>query len=366
MNRENRRDKDLKNTYLRVDREGHYGEQYEEILLYKQTVPGLITFYEIEENEEKGLVYVLNHQSSFLESLSGKRMTCEHMESFIKSLVRVMETIDEYLLEPSNLVVEMAYIFGNTKGWEYIYIPGYGENFWHQMEKLSEEWLNYVDYGNEKAVLWAYTFYQKVHAENCFPDELMEILKLEKTEAGDSPSSVVREEDVCWEAEKENKVKKRSWTDNLAKGLKKIISGRKKKDKDIFGDFYGEKTNLGDTCPDLREMAEVLNQTTEKNKNQTFVLIPMGDNGAPAIRVEYFPFLLGRAPEEVDMCLDYPTISRIHARLEGDGKEVRIADMNSANGTSRNGECLKPGTECRLYSGDILKLADLEFVCQWC
>ncbi|MEI3267427.1 MAG: DUF6382 domain-containing protein [Frisingicoccus sp.] len=113
MNRENRRDKDLKNTYLRVDREEKYGEKYEEILLYKQSVPGLITFYEAGEDEEKGLVYILNHQKSFLEALGGGRMTCAHMESLIKSLVRVMETIDEYLLEPSNLVVEMAYIFGS-------------------------------------------------------------------------------------------------------------------------------------------------------------------------------------------------------------------------------------------------------------
>ena len=46
MNRENCRDKDLKNTYLWVDREEKYGEKYEEILLYKQSVPGLISFYE--------------------------------------------------------------------------------------------------------------------------------------------------------------------------------------------------------------------------------------------------------------------------------------------------------------------------------
>ena len=69
MNRENCRDKDLKNTYLWVDREEKYGEKYEEILLYKQSVPGLISFYEAGEDEEQGQVYKLNHQKSFLEAL---------------------------------------------------------------------------------------------------------------------------------------------------------------------------------------------------------------------------------------------------------------------------------------------------------
>ena len=59
MNREHCRSRDLKNTYLWVNREGHYGERYEEILLRRQSIPGLLCFYEIEENDEKGLMW--NH-----------------------------------------------------------------------------------------------------------------------------------------------------------------------------------------------------------------------------------------------------------------------------------------------------------------
>ena len=36
MNREHCRSRDLKNTYLWVNREGHYGERYEEILLRRR------------------------------------------------------------------------------------------------------------------------------------------------------------------------------------------------------------------------------------------------------------------------------------------------------------------------------------------
>lgn len=95
------------------------------------------------------------------------------------------------------------------------------------------------------------------------------------------------------------------------------------------------------------------------------MLVPMGDNEQPVIQVEKYPYILGRAPEEVDGCVDWPQISRIHARLEARGQEIKIVDMSSANGTFRNDEYLKPGMEYTLHTGDILKLADLEFICQF-
>ena len=94
-----------------MNREGKYGEAFEENLLYKQSVPGLLSFYEVQEEGEAVLVYGLNHKKSCLEVLEGKRMDCEWMADFIRSLVRVLETVDEYLLDLSDLVIEMAYIF---------------------------------------------------------------------------------------------------------------------------------------------------------------------------------------------------------------------------------------------------------------
>ncbi len=371
MNRENQRSKDLKNTYLWVNREGHYGEKYEEILLYKNSIPGLLTFYEAEENEEKGLVYLLNHQTSYLEMLAGGRMDCGHIEYFIKSFIRLMGTVDEYLLEPSNLVIEMAYIFGDGANWEFVYIPGYGEDFWRQMEKLSEEWLNYVDYSNEKAVLWAYTFYQKVHGENCSIEALMDILSMECPVLEPAASAIKAEKDVRErETEKKagkitgKKAEEKRWLNRLAAKIKRVVSGKTKKEEDIFDGFYESSNNREDTCPMLEGFPEVIDEETENKK--MFVLIPIGDTETPVIRIEKFPFLLGRAEGEADLCLNSPKISRIHARLEEDAREVKVVDMSSANGTYRNDESLTPGLSYTLNTGDILKLADLEFICQWC
>ncbi len=88
MNRENQRDKDLKNTYLRVNREGKYGEAFEENLLYKQSVPGLLSFYEVQEEGEAVLVYGLNHKNPVWKFWKESGWTVSGWRIFIRSLVR--------------------------------------------------------------------------------------------------------------------------------------------------------------------------------------------------------------------------------------------------------------------------------------
>lgn len=361
MNRDNHIEQDLKGTYLWVNREGVYGEKYEELMLNKQKISGLIPFYETEIAGEAWIVYQLEFRKAFVESFSGDRMGCLQMESFIKSLIYVMEIVDEYLLDPSNLVLEMSTIFEDEQSWKYVYIPGYKEDFWKQMEKMSEEWLNYVDYGDERAVLWAYTFYERVHGHACSMEMLENILKLEKNPDPVS-ENVIQEETVIYEERKSiNHSKKQSWWNRLKKKAEFKGKLRKIWKEPEISDFFSKKNDLADTCPSFN-----LPEFHEDEDLKQFVLIPVGENESDMIRFSQMPAIIGRAKGEVDIWLEHPGISRIHARFEGKEKGAKVADMESANGTYRNGERLKPGELYDLYVGDILKLADLEFICQWC
>ena len=96
------------------------------------------------------------------------------------------------------------------------------------------------------------------------------------------------------------------------------------------------------------------------------IWIPMGGINTEVIRFENVPALIGRALEEVDVCLSDLRVSRIHARIDYKNGQVVIVDMNSSNGSYRNGEKLKSGEAYSLHAGDIIKLADFEFICQWC
>ena len=361
MNRENHIEKDLQGNYLWVNREGVSGEHFEEMILKEEKIQGLMPFYEIESAGETYLVYRLEFRKDFLQMLDGARMQCEQIEELIKAFIKCMEIVDEYLLDPSNLVMEMDYIFEENGEWRFIYIPGYQQDFWKQMEKLSETWLNYVDYSDERAVLWAYQFYDKVHGNGCSIENLGEILALEKNMFFPMEIAMIQEsEKTEYTTTKE---KKSMWHRFKKKSKKRSMKGRKsKKDRgEEVSEFFGRENSLEDTCPML-EMTADFGTDGEK----TLTLIPMGDTSVPVKRIEKMPSLIGRALNEVDVCIEDARISRIHARMDYKNGQVVLVDMNSINGTYRNGERLKAGEPYGIHAGDIIKLADLEFICQWC
>jgi len=75
------------------------------------------------------------------------------------------------------------------------------------------------------------------------------------------------------------------------------------------------------------------------------------------IPINYFPFLIGKNKGLVDFCLNEPGVSRLHAKLEKEGKEYYITDLNSTNGTKINGQLLEANEKRQLRIGDELEFA---------
>ena len=88
-------------------------------------------------------------------------------------------------------------------------------------------------------------------------------------------------------------------------------------------------------------------------------LISPSDKGE--IAVEYFPFLVGKNKGLVDMCLNEPSVSRLHAKLEREGAEYYITDLNSTNGTKINGVLLGANERKQIQIGDELDFAGILF-----
>ncbi len=80
------------------------------------------------------------------------------------------------------------------------------------------------------------------------------------------------------------------------------------------------------------------------------------------IAVSYVPFLIGKQEGLVDYVLDKDTVSRIHARIDREGEEYRISDLNSTNGTSVNGRLLETNETLVLKTGDEVFIANYAFV----
>lgn len=69
-----------------------------------------------------------------------------------------------------------------------------------------------------------------------------------------------------------------------------------------------------------------------------------------------FPLTIGKLAQFCDVVIPDNTVSRMHARLEERDGKVYILDLNSTNGTLRNGDLLNMHEEVAMESGDKIML----------
>lgn len=91
------------------------------------------------------------------------------------------------------------------------------------------------------------------------------------------------------------------------------------------------------------------------------ILYGLGKYEKTMIHINKFPFTIGKLKEEADYILRDNSISRLHARFYQDNKEVYIMDLNSTNGTCRNGFRIPANQKILLEEGDELTFGKIRF-----
>lgn len=79
------------------------------------------------------------------------------------------------------------------------------------------------------------------------------------------------------------------------------------------------------------------------------------------IALQKFPFTVGKMAGCVDCALADDSVSRIHARFEKVGDRVMLVDMNSTNGTYRNGLRMQPQETVEIEPGDEIRFGNLNY-----
>lgn len=79
------------------------------------------------------------------------------------------------------------------------------------------------------------------------------------------------------------------------------------------------------------------------------------------IDLDKLPCTIGKLSGSVDVVIKDSTISRIHARLTNKEGEIYVTDMNSMNGTFKNGLRLEPNETVLIEQGDELRFGRMTF-----
>ena len=79
------------------------------------------------------------------------------------------------------------------------------------------------------------------------------------------------------------------------------------------------------------------------------------------IELTHFPYTVGKMAGCVDCVLTDDSVSRIHARFEKVGDTIQLTDMNSTNGTYRNGLRMQPQETVEIEPGDEIRFGNLNY-----
>ena len=93
-------------------------------------------------------------------------------------------------------------------------------------------------------------------------------------------------------------------------------------------------------------------------------LVYQGSRGCNDIVVEGEHFLLGKNSTQVNGVIDAEGVSRLHARITRQEEGYFIEDLNSTNGTFKNGLRMQPYEKRRLEKDDELRFGKVEYIFQ--
>ena len=120
-----------------------------------------------------------------------------------------------------------------------------------------------------------------------------------------------------------------------------------------------EKGVQEETIRQVSEETMILSNFMVSSKEKPAVLA-CEDGQEYALKGEHW--LIGKHRTEVDICLDRPTVSRLHARIFCRDGEYYLEDLNSRNGTRLNGNLLDGGQARHLEREDEICFADVRCV----
>ncbi len=92
-----------------------------------------------------------------------------------------------------------------------------------------------------------------------------------------------------------------------------------------------------------------------------YKLYALDEKNKQHIELTKFPFIIGKMPGSVDCVLANHSISRLHARIDKQEDRLFLTDMNSTNGTYKNGLRMKPNETIEMEVGDEIRFGNLNY-----
>ena len=242
---------------------------------------------------------------------------------------------------------------------------------------MMEYLVEHVDYQDEELVEYVYKAYEQYESAGetylqakIFEDaECLRIVENDNNpEEEKIAEAVTLEREPEIEREEEKQTEETILATKEKKGLFNLWENRKKKEK-LEKENYTRNLQLTMTGYAVAEEAvyeeEDMGRTVymeQKPVHRETVHRLLSEEGKLLAALEQPSYTIGKKRGEADLVLNDLSISRLHARIVKETDGYYLEDMNSTNGTFKNGLQLQPYEKRKLEEGDEITLGKMTIV----
>lgn len=356
-------------------------QRYQYCILTRGGIRGLLPCSLRYINGQAYLYYDITSKQNVAQLYAKQVIDREWIKNFFWSYRQVRRELGRFLLDEENILVYPEQIFQDlsSQNFIFLYLPYYGEEHGEEngMMKFLEFVLGHMDYEDEKFVECMYSMYEQYEKsgavylqEKIFEDAGR--LDVSAESPGEPEEETLSEESASGEQNRTAilPIVPEEVSKQEKKGIFGRLGGRKKKYEEQK-DLYRESML---SAMEGRAVAEK-NPYEEEDYGRTVYVEQSEDgtilhklytpDGRVAMQLEQLEkesFTIGKQKGEVDLVLEDESVSRLHARIYLENQIVYLEDLNSTNGTFKNGLRLQPYEKRRLEEDDEIRFGKLLFV----
>lgn len=362
----------LQSNYERV----HLGEQpdehrYQYCIITRGGIRGLLPCSLRYINGESYLYYDITSRQNMAQLFARKKITRDWVKSFFWNYEHMGLELGRFLLDEKNLMLYPEQVFQDLDNQKFFFMYLPYEEEGNGMVSWFEFLLAHMDYDDEGLVECIYNMYEQFEnmGEMYLQQKIFEDVRV--LDGQEPISKQESNEETSPEEEFQPKQPEKGQKQVYKEELKE--SGGEKEKRGILGCFGGKKRKYEEKLQLSREnQIEMMrgqkvaeNSDYEEEYGQT-VYVEYEDSdqenhklysadGRVLGKIEKNGLTIGKQKDGVDLTIEDESVSRMHARISVENDRFILEDLNSTNGTFKNGLRLQPYEKRRLEPGDEIQ-----------
>lgn len=346
--------------------DGDFG--YETPMLTENSIPGILSAHIAYADDTLQFWYDISGRQTLEDWLAIKKAGSVFLRKLITALAEAVMQAGEFLLAEEGISLKPEHIFVDMEEKEiaFCYMPFDKTHFQQGLNGLMEYYLSHMEHGTGGGVQKCYDVYEKCQQEYVDLEELLAILYT-NSDAGQAVTQPQKEPECEPDLKAEKPCQKEaacSETKRKQKTGRFILGLFGKKEQPFFAPLAQKKESLALKYP--YEPKEYQKEGTNptvflgSETDQMFGELKYEGNGTGEnLPITADCYLIGSKGGEVDGIISDETVSRIHARITKEEDSYYLEDLNSTNGTFRNGEPLKYKERVKLQKNDRITFAQV-------